>query len=150
MQLGYRMYSMIYYLNISIPYPCLFILFTPQCIFKVYIIRHLLSLDYAFNLHFTLRVLELFVFCPPLNVAVHSKAWLWSVEVGWKVKVDVASHWPLFSLFDWKLGIPERLQVKWGGLVGQEWVTEQEADTVSPTFITSFKEKDTGSGEPVN
>lgn len=87
-------------------------------------------------LHFTVRTSNVLWCCPPLYVTVHCKGLLWSALVGWKVRVDVAFHWPSSSCCDWKLAFPEWLQVKTGREVGQEWDTEQDAVWPSITSLT--------------
>lgn len=125
-------------------------LFEPQSILNSYsFVFYDLSYTPKKNLHFTLRTLELFICCPPWYVTMHTRGLLWSARVGWKVSDDMTCHRPLSSPFDCTSIFPEWLQVKTGGLLGQEWNAEQEADTVSPCSTSSFTLIVTASGTPV-
>jgi len=101
------------------------------------------------HLHFISRILDSVCCFPPLYITLHRKDLLWSMCVGRKVSIDVIFHWPSVSICDWRSFSPEWLQVILGGEKGQEWVTEQEADTDWFSLRSSVKANLMGLGSPV-
>lgn len=95
-------------------------------------------------LHITLRSDLSSCCCPPLYLMLHRNNLLWSSLEGWKLRVDVVLCCPWLSCVCWISSRPRWLQVKTGGDVGQEWVTEQDTEAVLPTLILPLTDKDMG------
>lgn len=82
---------------------------------------------------------------PSLYVALHSMILLWSSLTRGKLRRDVVLSWPssigVFSM----TSCPGWFQVKTGGCVGQEWMTEQDNAMVCSSVKSESTDKDMGS-----
>lgn len=84
---------------------------------------------------------ELWACFSPLYFTVHVMVLLKSVNRGLKVSNDTVSHFHSFSFFIRRVTVPLWSQESFGGITGQEWVTEQE------TVIFSLICTDTEGGQ---